>query len=104
MPLYMVTFTHPDEAGWQQQLMPHIVYLQKLLRDGVLRASGPFPGRAVKSAMLLIAAEDRAALDTIIAADPFAEHGLIADMTVDEWDPIFGIFNAESSMPGQMQG
>ncbi|BCW87354.1 hypothetical protein sos41_04830 [Alphaproteobacteria bacterium SO-S41] len=51
-----------------------------------------------------MAAPDRPALETLIARDPFAIHGLIADMTITEWDPIFGVFNTESSMPGQMQG
>lgn len=104
MPLYVVRFHHPDEAGWQQQLMPHIAFLQQLLREGSLKASGPLPAARDKAALLLIEAPDRPALDAIIARDPFAEHGLIADMVVEEWDPLFGVFNALSSMPGQMQG
>ena len=104
MPLFVVRFHHPDAAGWQQQLMPHIVFLQGLLKQGALKASGPLPGGRDKAALLLIEAADRAALDAIIARDPFAEHGLIADLVVEEWDPIFGVFNDLSSMPGQMQG
>lgn len=104
MPLYVVRFHHPDAAGWQEQLMPHIAFLQQLLREGSLKASGPLQGAADKAALLLIEAADRAALDAIIARDPFAEHGLIAEMVVEEWDPLFGVFNALSSMPGQMQG
>lgn len=104
MPLYVVRFHHPDTAGWQQQLMPHIVFLQELLKQGALKASGPLPGGRDKAALLLIEAPDRPALDAIIARDPFAVHGLIADMVVEEWDPIFGVFNALSSMSGQMQG
>lgn len=99
MSLWVVTFTHPDASGWQQQLMPHVDYLRKLIADGVLRASGPMPGEADKKAMLIIAAPDRAALDAIVAADPFAEHGLIGALTVAHWDPIFGVFTADSSMP-----
>ena len=104
MPLFVVRFHHPDAAGWQQQLMPHIVFLQDLLKQGALKASGPLPGGRDKAALLLIEAADRAALDAIIARDPFAEHGLIADLVVEEWDPIFGVFNDLSSMPGQTQG
>ena len=99
MPLFVVTYTHPDEAGWQAQLMPHIEYLRALVDDGVLRASGPLPEAQIKSALLILAASDRAELDSIVARDPFAAHGLIADMTVREWDPIFGAFNADSSLP-----
>lgn len=101
MPLYVVTYDHPDEAGWRQQVMPHVVWLQDRLNDGSLLASGPFTDRPGKSAMLILHAPDRTVLDALIASDPFAEHGLIANMTVREWDPIFGAFNDRSTMPGR---
>lgn len=50
--------------------------------------------------MLVMTAPDRAALEAVIATDPFAVHGLIENMTVAEWDPIFGAWGSESSMPG----
>ena len=101
MPLFVVTYCHPDEAGWRQHVMAHVGYLKQLLGQGVLRASGPMPGEADRRAMLVIAAPDRAALDAIVAADPFAVEDLIVDMTVAEWNPIFGAFNSDSSMAGQ---
>lgn len=104
MPLYAVTYAHPDEAGWAEHVMAHVRYLRDLLKDGTLRASGPLPGAAVKSALLILSAPDQITLLDIIARDPFAIHGLIHDMTISEWDPIFGVFNADSSMPGQLQG
>lgn len=100
---FIVTYTHPDTAGWQAQLLAHVHYLQDLLASGDLVASGPFPETEVKSALLILKAPDRAAAEALIARDPFAVHGLIADMMVREWDPIFGAFNAGSSMPGKMQ-
>ncbi|MES2755686.1 MAG: YciI family protein [Pseudomonadota bacterium] len=99
MTTYIVTYAHPDEAGWQAQLMPHIAWLNERVADGSLLASGPLPGEGVKRALLILRAADRAALDALIASDPFAEHGLIADQTVAAWDPIFGAFNALSSLP-----
>ena len=101
MPLYLVTYQHPDEAGWQVHLRPHVDWLKLRLADGALIASGPFPGEPVKSAMLIMAAPDRAALEAIIATDPFASHGLIDNVTIREWDPIFGAFNTRSSMTGR---
>lgn len=103
MAVFIIHFDHPDEAGWQLQLMPHIHFLQDLLAEGVLLASGPYPDAKVKSAMLLIKAADEAAALAVIGGDPFAEHGLIENMTVTKWDPIFGVFNELSSMPGAMQ-
>ena len=103
MPVYVVTYEHPNERGWKEYLMPHIAWLQHQLKAGALLASGPFSDRTVRPAMLIISAPDRSALDRLIATDPFAEHGLIDNMTVNEWDPIFGQFNDRSSMPGRMQ-
>ena len=103
MPLYTVTYEHPDETGWQQHLQPHILWLQDRLMDETLLASGPFGDAQPKAALLVLSAPDRETLDAIIASDPFAEHGLIANMAVREWDPIFGAFNALSSMPSRKQ-
>jgi hypothetical protein len=57
IPLCAITCEHPDEAGWQQHLMPHITWLQAL---------------------------DKAATNALIATYPFAIEGLIANMTVRE--------------------
>ncbi len=99
MPLYVVTYEHPDDEGWRQHVMPHVAWLQERLADGSLLASGPFTGSPVKAALLIMAAPDRAALDALIATDPFAVERLIENMAVREWDPIFGAFNDRSSMP-----
>ena len=101
MALYVVTFNHPDAEGWARHLMAHIRYLNALIEQGVLRASGPFVGDPDRTAMLIIEAADQKALLEIIGADPFAIEGLIHDMTVNEWDPIFGAFNADSSYAGR---
>jgi len=104
MPLFVVTYDHPNEDGWKLHVMPHVVWLQERLADGSLLASGPFTDTAVKSALLIMSAADRPTLEGLIARDPFAEHGLIDHMTVNEWNPIFGAFNDRSNMPGQTQG
>lgn len=104
MPLFAVTYDHPNEGGWSQHVMPHVAWLQERLKDGSLLASGPMTNAPVKSALLIMTAPDRSTVEGLIASDPFAEHGLIENMTIKEWDPIFGAFNDRSSMPGQMQG
>ena len=88
MPLYCITYEHPDEEGWREHVMPHVSWLQDRLRDGSLLASGPLAGAGPKAALLVMQADDRSMLDRLIASDPFAVHGLIANMTVREWDPI----------------
>lgn len=103
MPLYAITYEHPDEEGWRRHLPPHIGWLQDRLSDGSLIASGPFKNDEGRAAMLIMSAPDADELARLIEGDPFSVEGLIANMTVREWDPIFGAFNAQSSMPGRMQ-
>lgn len=79
--------------------MLHVAWLQARLDDGSLLASGPFSGEQLKSALLIMDAPNIATLESLIATDPFAEEGLIANMSVRQWDPIFGAFNSQSSMP-----
>lgn len=103
MPLYAVTYDHPDEDGWRTHVLLHVAWLQDCLADGSLLASGPLGTAGVKSALLVMTASDRPTLDRLIATDPFAIEGLIGNITIREWDPIFGAFNERSSMPGQIQ-
>ena len=72
MPIYAITYEHPDEAGWRQHLLPHIAWLQDRLKDGSLIASGPFGDSPQRAAVLIMSANDRAAIDALIASDPFA--------------------------------
>lgn len=90
MTTFVVTYTHPDEVGWQAHVGPHVDWLLAEVGAGRLRASGPLVGTSVRSAMLIIDVEDRVALDAMIATDPFHVEGLIEDMTVTAWDPMFG--------------
>lgn len=99
MPIFAVTYDHPNETGWQQHLMPHIDWLKDRLKDGSLLASGPFAGEPGRTAMLLINMPDRPTLDQLIASDPFALEGLIENLTIRQWDPIFGAFNSLSTRP-----
>jgi uncharacterized protein len=50
MSFFIITMTHPDGDAWNKHLVAHVHDLQKLVEDGILRASGPlghFPGRAL---------------------------------------------------------
>ena len=47
-------------------------------------------------------ADARADVEALVRADPFAIEGLIESLTIEEWDPLFGAFAAESS--GELAG
>ncbi len=85
----MATYWHPDEEGWSTHVGGHVEGLVEQVAVGVLRASGPFVDTPVRSVMLINDAPDRVALDEIVASVPFATEGLIEDLTVTEWDPMF---------------
>lgn len=94
---FVVTMSHPDGDGWGQHVEAHVAYLKTLVTQGKLRASGPATGLPLRSGLLIFTVVDRAELDQLIAGDPFAREGLIANITIVEWDPLFGRFAEESS-------
>jgi hypothetical protein len=94
---FVVTMSHPDGPGWGEHVMPHVEYLNGLIANGKLRASGPVVGGALRTGLLLFTVEDRGELDALIAADPFAIQGLIEELTVTEWNPLFGAFSGEAA-------
>ena len=89
--------SHPDGEGWSQHLQAHIGYLKSLIRQGSLRASGRLKGKALRSGFLIFTTGTREEVDALIREDPFAKEGLVAEPTIHEWDPLFGVFAAESS-------
>ena len=97
MPFFVVTMSHPDGPGWGQHAVPHVEYLKGLVAQGKLRASGPVVGSARRTGLLVFTVADRAELDALIAADPFAVEGLIEELTVTEWNPMFGAFADEAA-------
>jgi uncharacterized protein YciI len=102
MRFFIVTMAHPDGDGWNRHLAAHVRYLKELVAAGALRASGPLKGTPLRSGFLIFTAPDRAAVEGLVARDPFAIEGLIETLTIIEWDPLFGAFAAESSghLPG----
>ena len=58
-----------------------------------LLGSGPFAD-GEPGAMLVFGTADRVELDAILAADPFAIEGIIAQTDVREWDVVLGPWSA----------
>ena len=74
------------------------------MAQGKLKASGPLRGTKLRSGFLILSAADREEVEAIVAADPFAIEGLIDELVITEWDPVFGAFYDISSrqLPGGM--
>lgn len=97
MAFFIVTMSHPDGPEWGRHVLPHVHYLLGLIGQGKLKASGPLRGTSLRSGFLIFKADSRAEVEELVAGDPFAHEDLILTLTIEEWDPFFGTFSAESS-------
>ncbi len=99
MAVFIVKLEHPDEEGWRRWLKPHVDWLYEQVDAGVIVASGPSRGTTVRQGLLVMRADDEKALRSILATDPFWRNGIVEDLTIVEWDPIFGQLRQLSSAP-----
>ena len=92
MAFFLVTMTHPDGDGWGRHAVTHVAYLKSLIEAGRVRASGPVTGLGKRAGFIIFTAPDRNEVEQMIAQDPFSIEGLIDDLTILAWDPMFGAF------------
>jgi uncharacterized protein YciI len=90
---FVVNYIHADKEGWTKYLSDHVTYLHNLLQDGSLVVSGPFVGTAENSAMLILSATSLQEALKVLDRDPYIIQGLVSNLTITEWDPIFGNLN-----------
>lgn len=90
MTVFAVQYTYDDRRDLQGERRPeHRTYLGELSSRGLLLGSGPYT-EGEPGALLVFRAADRAALDSLLAGDPFAVAGVIAHVSVREWDVVLG--------------
>lgn len=90
MAIFAVRYTYDQRADVRDAVRPeHRDYLRGLADAGSLHGSGPFAD-GEPGALLVLDAPDRAALDALLAADPFAREGLIGRTDVREWSLLIG--------------
>jgi uncharacterized protein len=96
---FVVHYVHRDLELWHKHLEPHVQYLKDAVAQGLLRASGPLRGLdpPARHGMLIFACPDRDTLIASLVKDPFHIHGVVDEMTITDWDPVFGSFSEESS-------
>ena len=97
MSMYVVRMEHPDGEGWGKHVVPHVLYLKKLIDNGKLLASGPLKGTKLRAGFLIMVADSREEVEAMIQADPFSTEGLICGLTIEEWDPLFGMLADRST-------
>jgi uncharacterized protein YciI len=90
MTTFAVQYTYDQRSDLRDETRPaHRDYLAGLAAQGHLLGSGPYADGA-PGALLVFAAADRAALDALVAEDPFSRAGIIADLQVREWTLVLG--------------
>jgi len=96
MTIYFVRFEHPDEAGWQRWVRPHVDWLNEQVSKGTIIAS---VGTTVRQGLLVMRAKDEPALIAVVQTDPFWVNGIVENLQITQWDPLFGAFRELSSNP-----
>ncbi|OAG71758.1 YciI-like protein [Gluconobacter japonicus] len=105
MPIFIVRMDHPDGDGWGHYVLPHVLYLKQLIQEGKLLASGPLKGTPFRSGFLIMQGASLQEIEDMVAKDPFSPEGLICDLRIEEWDPLFGCLSEFSSgkPPAELQ-
>lgn len=92
MKYYIVKFVHTDLAGWKKFVNAQIAYLEEMIAADKLIVSGPVKNdsQVEKEAYLIFQVKDRAELQGLLENDSYWYEGLVADYSLDEWNPMFG--------------
>ena len=97
MSIFIARMVHPDGPLWNTYVLEHISYLQTLIEQGHLLASGPVKGSPLRAGFLIFRADSRLEVQAFIDDDPFARENIISALTIEQWDPLFGLLADESS-------
>jgi len=90
MSIFAVRYTYDERTEVRDAVRPeHRAWLAAQAQAGVLLGSGPFADGA-PGALLVLRAADEDALGAVLAQDPFAREGLVAQTDVRGWDLILG--------------
>ncbi|RDI64862.1 YciI family protein [Nocardia pseudobrasiliensis] len=92
MALFAVHYTYAEAeaAGRDEHRPAHRGWLSDLVDRGVVLTSGPYPDGS--GALIIFRADDAEAIEKLLATDPFAQRGLVAEVRFVEWKPVLGAF------------
>lgn len=88
MPKFAAILTYADNDKLQDVRPRHRAYLEQLLADGKLLASGPWTDDS--GALIIYDAADESEARAPLAADPVSQtEGVLADVQLREWRQIY---------------
>jgi uncharacterized protein YciI len=90
MPLFAVTYRYETSQTQEREANKpaHREWLSAQVDAGAVRSVGPFVDGS--GALLVVEASDGDAARTLVGADPHCERGLVSEVTIREWMPVFG--------------
>ena len=84
MPTFARTIAMEPEDAQRLAVRPaHREYVAELFARGAIRMSGPFADQL--GALIVYEADDRAAAEALIAADPYTTAGVVREVELREW-------------------
>ncbi|MBL8821314.1 MAG: hypothetical protein JNJ77_01910 [Planctomycetia bacterium] len=87
--LFAVLYEYKNDPALISSVRPeHRQYLQKLLEQGSLMASGPLLDDS--GALIIYQADNEPAVQQLIKNDPFHQHGIFRQWQIKPWKIVFG--------------
>ena len=90
--------THPDGDGWGKHAAAHVSFLNRLIDAGQIRVSGPVTGLGKRAGFIIMTVASIEEARSLVEQDPFAVKGLIDELTIVEWTPMFGSLAGEGAI------
>ena len=93
MPLFAVTYRYDAAQSEEREdnKPAHREWLDAQVTAGAIRSVGPFVDGS--GALLLVEADDDEAARSLVNDDPHCLRGMVSEITVREWRPVFGAFS-----------
>jgi uncharacterized protein YciI len=83
MALFILTYGYNETDLRAARRDDHVAYLTKLKADGALVAAGPYDDKT--GGVILLLADDTAAAEALVAADPYTQLDVTKDRWLREW-------------------
>ncbi|MGP4020497.1 YciI family protein [Saccharopolyspora sp. 5N708] len=91
MTVFAVTYRYTDDTATRDEFRAeHRDYLRGLAERGIVAVSGPYSADEQQGALLLFKAATKDEVRAHVEKDPFRIRGVIAEVTVTEWEPLIG--------------
>jgi uncharacterized protein YciI len=85
-PAWDDTLSMREQSEWAG----HAVYMNGISDDGFVALGGPIAGGARHRARLIVKANSEEEVRSRLAADPWAEMGLLVIESIEEWEVLLG--------------